>query len=131
MSEREQLDPIRIWREWIVKSEKQWSDHLTDLMGDERFSKGMGRYMQEGLHTQRMFGDAMAQSLSSLNMPSRTDILDIGDRLGQMEETLSGLQVEIREQRAQLTRLASTGSADPAPKKAPSRTKKPPVNSDK
>ena len=128
MSEDETIDPIRIWREWMIKSEKQWSDHLTELMGDERFSKGMGRYIQEGLHTHRIFSDGMAQYLSSLNLPSRADVLDIGDRLGQIEDTLAALQVEIREQRAQLTKLANTGvtAGDPDQPKRPSRTKQPP-----
>jgi len=128
MSDDEQLDPMRIWREWMVKSEKQWSDHLTELMGDERFSKGMGRYIQEGLHTHRIFSDAMAQYLSSLNIPSRADVLDIGDRLGQIEDTLAALQVEIREQRAQITRLANTGAkgGETMQPKRPARTKRPP-----
>jgi hypothetical protein len=129
MSDDEQLDPVRIWREWMVKSEKMWSDHLTDMMGNEKFSKGMGRYIQEGLHTHRIFSDGMAQYLSNLNIPSRADVLDIGDRLGQIEDTLAALQIEIREQRAQLTRLANSGvgaSESVAPIK-PSRTKQPPA----
>jgi hypothetical protein len=132
MSEDNNLDPVRIWREWMIKSEKQWSDHLTEIMGDERFSKGMGRYIQEGLHSHRIFSDGMAQYLSSLNIPSRTDVLDIGDRLGQIEDTLAGLQVEIREQRAQLTRLANTGvdATDTTKPKRPSRTKQPPKKDD-
>ncbi len=132
MSDDETIDPIRIWREWMIKSEKQWSDHLTELMGDERFSKGMGRYIQEGLHSHRIFSDGMAQYLSSLNLPSRADVLDIGDRLGQIEDTLAALQVEIREQRAQLTRLANTGVEPGAsqPKK-PSRGKQPPKKTTK
>lgn len=129
MSDDEQLNPMRIWREWLIKSEKQWSDGLTEMMGDERFSKGMGRYIQEGLHTHRIFSDAMAQYLSNLNIPSRADVLDIGDRLGQIEDTLAALQVEIREQRAQITKLANSGaqsgaSVEPA---RPTRTKQPPA----
>ena len=129
MTDNQALDPVRLWREWMIKSEKMWSDHLTEVMGDERFSKGMGRYIQEALHTHRMFSDGMAQYLSNLNIPSRADVLDIGDRLGQIEETLAGLQVEIREQRVQLTRLSNAnGSASdqPGTKKRPSRTKQPP-----
>lgn len=128
MSEFEKVDPMRIWREWMVKSEKMWSENLTEIMGDERFSQGMGRYMQEALHTHRIFSDSMGQYLSNLNLPSRADVLDIGDRLGQIEETLSGLQVEIREQRAQLTRMAnsSANNDDKGSPKRPSRTKQPP-----
>ncbi len=132
MKDEDSLDPIRIWREWLVKSEKQWSDHLTEMMGDERFSKGMGRYVQEGLHSHRMFSDGMAQYLATLNLPSRADVLDLGDRLSQIEETLAGLQVEIRDQRAQLTKLANSGGiAAPGDAPArPSRTKQPPKRSD-
>lgn len=128
MSDFDKIDPVRIWREWMVKSEKMWSDNLTEMMGDERFSQGMGRYMQEALHTHRIFSDSMGQYLSNLNLPSRTDVLDIGDRLGQIEETLSGLQVEIRDQRAQLTRMANSNPStdDKTAAKRPSRTKQVP-----
>ena len=30
-----ELDPLRIWREWYQKSEKQWSDGLTQLLSSE------------------------------------------------------------------------------------------------
>jgi hypothetical protein len=122
------IDPLRLWREWFVKSEKTWSDALTDIMGDDRFSKGMGRYMQEALHTHRMFSESMAQYLANLNIPSRADILDLGDRLGQIEDALASIQIELRAQRA---RLASLGSGAPAAadgdgERKPSRTKRPP-----
>lgn len=125
MSNDDNLDPMRMMREWFVKSEKAWSDTLTEMMGDERFSKGMGRYMHEALHTHRMFSEGMAQYLANLNIPSRGDILDMSDRLAHIEDTLNQLQVEVRGQRAQLAKLA-TGKAEasPAPKR-PARTRKP------
>lgn len=125
----DKLNPMSLWRDWFVKSEKAWSQALTDVMGDERFSKGMGRYMQEALHTHRMFSEGMSQYLANLNLPSRSDVLDIGDRLGQIEDTLALIQVELREQRIQLARAsASTPSLEtansPAPVR-PARTKQP------
>ncbi len=119
MSIDSDMNPLRVWREWIVKSEKMWSDAITDVMGDERVSSGMGRYMQEFLHIHRMFSETFAQYLSALNLPSRGDILDLSDRLGQLEDTVAALQVEIREQRAMLA------GGDSATKK-PSRSRKPP-----
>ena len=68
----EKLEPMTLWRDWFVKSEKAWSQALTDVMGDEKFSKGMGRYMQEALHTHRMFSEGMSQYLANLNLPSRS-----------------------------------------------------------
>ncbi len=129
MSNEEGMDPVRLWREWFVKSEKAWSDTLTEMMGDERFSKGMGRYMHEALHTHRMFSEAMAQYLANLNIPSRGDILDMNDRLAHIEDTLNQLQVEVRGQRAALSKLAA-GTPGAAERKKPARTRKPPTTTD-
>jgi len=128
----DKLNPMALWRDWFVKSEKAWSQALTDMMGDERFSKGLGRYMQEALHTHRMFSEAMSQYLANLNLPSRSDVLDVSDRLGQIEDTLAAIQVELREQRIQIARAlaptmnTSTENPDAAPLARPARTKRPP-----
>lgn len=119
----DELDPIRMWREWFVKSEKMWSDALTEMMGDEKFSQGMGRYVREGLHAHRMFSESMAQYLANLNIPSRTDILDMTDRVHHIEDALSQIQVELREQRGLLAKFAAGGS-EPETRKRPARTKK-------
>jgi hypothetical protein len=125
MSDDEQLNPVRLWREWFVKSEKAWSQAMTDMMGDERFSKGMGRYMQEALHTHRMFSESMAQYLANLNLPSRQDVLDVSDRLGRVEDALASVQVELREMRMRLAQGGVTSGAQPGIVK-PARTKRPP-----
>jgi len=126
--EQEPVNPVRLWREWFVKSEKAWSQAMTDMMGDERFSKGMGRYMQEALHTHRMFSESMAQYLANLNLPSRQDVLDIGDRLGQVEDALASVQVELRELRMRMAQGGAAGIAPSAPHPGsvkPARTKRP------
>lgn len=128
MSKEDSLDPIRLWREWFVKSEKAWSDTLTELMGDERFSTGLGRYLHEALHTHRMFSEAMGQYLANLNIPSRADMLDMSDRLAHIEDTLNQVQVELRNQRAQLTKLASGAGDAGEQRRRPARTKRPESN---
>lgn len=125
MSEDESINPVRLWREWFVKSEKAWSQAMTDAMGDERFSQGMGRYMQEALHTHRMFSESMAQYLANLNLPSRQDILDLGDRLGQVEDALAAVQVELRELRTRVAQ-GGAGSGPLAAGSKPVRTRRPP-----
>lgn len=125
MTDDNQLNPVRLWREWFVKSEKAWSQAMTDMMGDERFSKGMGRYMQEALHTHRMFSESMAQYLANLNLPSRQDILDLSDRMGQVEDALAAVQVELRELRTRFAQGAGTAPATTERAK-PARTKRPP-----
>jgi hypothetical protein len=128
MSDNERIEPMALWRDWFVKSEKAWSQALTDMMGDERFSKELGRHTQEALHTHRIFSETMSQYLAHFNLPSRSDMLDIGDRLGQIEDTLAALQVELREQRLLLAKAdISTVAAKEAVR--PTRTKRPPDQS--
>ena len=125
MSDDDQMNPVRLWREWFVKSEKAWSQAMTDVMGDERFSKGMGRYMQEALHTHRMFSESMAQYLANLNLPSRQDILDLSDRMGQVDDALASVQVELRELRTRLAQGVTALPATSAERPKPARTKRP------
>lgn len=117
------LDPMRMMREWFVKSEQMYSDAMTEVMGDERFSKTTGRYMQEALHMQRMFGEAMGQYLANLNLPSRTEVVEIKERVSNMEATLDSILVEMRAIRA----AQASGSTDAPVKKKPARTKKAPA----
>ena len=124
MSNNDELNPIRLWREWFVKSEKAWSDSLSEMMGNEHFSQGLGRYIVEALHTHRMFSETMAQYLANLNVPSRGDILSMGDRLAQTESTLDQILVEMRQQRAEIARGAPQDATE-ATSKRPARTRQP------
>lgn len=124
MTKNDDLNPIRLWREWIVKSEQMWSDAITDVMGNPQVSAGMGRSMQEFLHMHRMFTESFAQYLSALNLPSRSDILDLSDRIGQLEDAVAAISVDLREQRALLAG-AGVVATDQAKKKKPSRTRQP------
>jgi hypothetical protein len=119
------LDPFRLWREWYQKSEKSWNDAVAQLLGDDRFAKSTGKYLQEALHAQRMFTEAMAKYLANLNFPSRSDVLALSDRVGKVEDVLAALQVEIRQLRRALTEREPTAGEGTRPLR-PKRTKTPP-----
>ncbi len=120
MADNKDMDPMQLMRDWFVQSEKMWSDAMSDVMANERVAESSGRFMQEALHTQRMFSESMGQYLSNMNMPTRTDILDLKDRISQVEDSVNAVLVELRE-----TRAAQPASAKAsAPKKKPTRTKK-------
>ncbi len=112
------LEPMRMWREWYQKSEKQWSEMLTDIMADEKFGKTFGHLFQEWLHAQHMISELIGQQLAALNMPSRADMLDVRDRLGEVEDGVGQLTAEI----AQLRRMLTTKAVVEAP-----ATSRPPV----
>jgi hypothetical protein len=120
MTDNKNMDPMQLMRDWFVQSEKMWSDAMSEVMADERVAEGSGRFMQEALHTQRMFSESMGQYLSNMNMPSRTDILDLKDRVSQMEDSVNMVLVELREMRAEKPATAEAS----AQKKKPTRTRK-------
>jgi len=119
------LDPVRLWREWYQKSEKSWNEGISQLMGDDRVAKSTGKYLQEAIHAQRMFTESMAKWLANLNFPSRSDVLALSDRVGKLEDTIAGLQVEIRQLRQALTKQDWANGADLRASR-PKRTKTPP-----
>jgi len=120
MADNKDMDPMQLMRDWFVQSEKMWSDAMSDVMANERVAESSGRFMQEALHTQRMFSESMGQYLSNMNMPTRTDILDLKDRISQVEDSVNAVLVELREMRAAQPASAKAS----APKKKPTRTKK-------
>jgi len=119
------LDPVRLWREWYQKSEKSWNEGISQLLGDDRVAKSTGKYLQEAIHAQRMFTESMAKWLANLNFPSRSDVLALSDRVGKLEDTIAGLQVEIRQLRQALTKQDWANGADLRASR-PKRTKTPP-----
>jgi hypothetical protein len=119
------FEPFRLWREWYQKSEKSWNEMVTQFMGDDRVAKTTGKYLQEALHAQRMFTDAMAKYLANLNLPSRVDVLALSDRVGKVEDALAGLQVEIHQLRRALGERG-LASSEESPRLRPKRTKTPP-----
>lgn len=121
MSENEKIDPFRAWREWYQENEKRWSDTMTEVMGDDRFAKGMGRSFQEMLHTHKILTDSMAQYLGAMNMPSRSDVLALGERIGKLEDAVASLEVAI----GKLRQAPFATSTNPVEK--PKRTRKPPA----
>ena len=120
------FEPFRLWSEWYQKSEKSWNEAVTQFMGDDRVAKSTGKYLQEALHAQRMFTDAMAKYLANLNFPSRTDVLALSDRLGKVEDALAGLQVEVRQLHRTLAER-KLASSEKTPRLRPKRTKTPPT----
>lgn len=119
MTNNKNMDPMQLMRDWFVQSEKMWSDAMSDVMANERVAESSGRFMQEALHMQRMFSESMGQALSNMNMPTRNDILDLKDRVSQMEDSVNAVLVELRQMRAEKPAAATT-----AAKKKPARTKK-------
>jgi polyhydroxyalkanoic acid synthase PhaR subunit len=109
-------DFTAMWSEWLTQSERQWNTFFNETMNTDQFSQSLGGMMDFYIAMQKGFSDQMARYLATVNMPSRTDILAVNDRLLDIENRLAAIE-------ARLTSMgAATNTADAT--RRPARTRK-------
>lgn len=108
------VSPVALWRDWIVKSEAQWSQGLSELMKDERLSGPLGRQADELRMMQRQFAELAQASLAAANLPSRSDLEALDERMGRLEDGLAQVAAALsRLEQALAARQAVTPAAPP------------------
>ena len=93
MSETPQkpVDPFAIWQEMVSEFETHANTTLNTAMGSDEFAQFMGKATGLSLGPQNAVGNMMSRYLAALNLPSRTDIAALGERLQAIEGTLDRL----------------------------------------
>ena len=110
------FDPMKLWRDWFVKNERDWSEAMTRMIKDDTVSQGLGTEFNASLVQQQAMKRNMADFMANMNLPTRDDLTAMGERLGQLEDAVARIE-------ALLVRLGPAAAATPSPK--PSRTRKP------
>ncbi len=88
-------DVGQLWRNWLTDTERQWNGFFNDVMGTDSFGRFLGGYMEIYTTFQRLVAQNMERSLSTLNVPSRSDIVDLSERLSGVEERLHSIEASI------------------------------------
>lgn len=125
MAERPAMDPLGMWREWVSQSERQWNAFLNQAMATDEFSQAMGKFMDFYLNLQKGMNEAMSRYLQLVNMPSRQEVLALGERLSAIEERLGRIEGALGPSRETAGTAAISAGAAPTPR--PPRTRKPPA----
>ena len=82
----------------------------------------MGQDFGASLHRQQMFAEVIGKSLAALNLPSRDEVLALGERIGRIEDGLAGVQASLTQLRLSLGATVApqaTGHRPPRTRKAP------------
>lgn len=95
-SSNDRPDVGQLWRNWLVDTERQWNAFFNDVMGTDSFGRFLGGYMEIYSTVQRLVAQNMERSLSTLNVPSRSDIVELSERLGGVEERLAAIESNLR-----------------------------------
>ena len=118
------VNPVAMWRDWIVKSEAQWSQGLSELLKDEHTNRLLGRQLDEMRMMQKQFAEVAQTSLAWLNLPSRTDFEALDERLGRIEDGLAQVSAAVsRLQEALVAQGAVAQTAPPRTRRAPAAKK--------
>ena len=117
------LSPAQIWRDWFVQCESQWSAALTQLLRDPRVGEPLNRQLSEVQLMHRQFAEFAQASLAWLNLPSRSDLEAIDERMGRLEDGLAQVAAALSDLRLALA--ASPGLAPAQVAARPARTRRP------
>ena len=117
------VSPMAMWRDWVAKSEAQWSESVSNLLKDPKAGSVMTRQVEEARLAQRMFAEMAQASLAVVNLPSRSDLEGLDERMGRIEDGLAALSAELVRMREA---MAASG-ADAVAKPMPPRNRKAPA----
>lgn len=85
----ERFDPLKAWHEWFTQGERQWSESLTEMMKQDSVAQAVGKEINAALYGQQMLTKNMAGPLGMMNLPTREDIMALGERLGSLEDSIA------------------------------------------
>ncbi len=88
-------DVGQLWRTWLTETERQWNTFFNVVMSTDSFGRFLGGYMDIYSTFQRLVAQNMERSLSTLNVPSRSDIVELSERLSGVEERLAAIESSI------------------------------------
>ena len=118
MAERSTADPAAIWRELVSQWEKGVNELANKAMGSAEFSRAMNQATSGSIGLQQSLGDLIGKYLTALNLPSRAEMVSIGERLAAMETTLNQIAAALDRIDPHAT-IAATGARPPRTKRAP------------
>lgn len=114
-------DPADVWRTMLAEMEKGYNAFANQAMGSQEFSRVMNQAGNASFGAQKALGDLMEKYLTGMNLPSRAQLTNMGERLQAIESQLNEIKALLYRTHGDAN--AASGLAS-LPK--PPRTKRPP-----
>ena len=125
-TESANADVTELWRNWLTETERQVNGFFNEVMGTDAFSRVAGNYMDGYSVVQRSLNQGMERYLNTFNLPTHSDIVELGDRLRTIEERLTTIEGNLRTvaEKAGLEPAASVTQLKPKRTRRPKSQKK-------
>jgi SMC interacting uncharacterized protein involved in chromosome segregation len=114
-------DPVAVWQNLIGEMEKGFNSFANQAMASPEFSKIVNQVGGVTAGAQKQLGDLMEKYLVSMNLPSRAQMVSMGERLQSIEGQLNEIKALLHQARQS---GASEDGHPAAPR--PPRTRRPP-----
>jgi hypothetical protein len=109
------------WRKWLTETERQFNGFFGEVLGTDAFSRAAGNYMEGYAVLQRALNQGMERYLNTFNLPTHSDIVELGERLHNIEERLAALEQNVNT----LANAAGVSMSASVTQLRPRRTRKP------
>ena len=115
-------DPAAMWQNFLGDVEKGFNSFANQTMGSGEFSRAMNQLSGTAVGAQKTLGDVMERYLVGMNLPSRAQMENMGERLQAIEGQLNEIKALLHQ--VHHNSAASDQPVPGAPK--PPRTRRPP-----
>jgi hypothetical protein len=114
-------DPVEMWHAMLGEMEKGFNAIATQAMASPDISKVVNQVGGVSAGAQKQISDMMEKYLAGMNLPSRSQMTQFGERLQAIESQLAEITLLLR----QTHNVSTAPGVPPAPK--PPRTRRPPA----
>ena len=118
-----QPDAAETFNKLITEWERGFDAMANKIMGTDEFSSSMNKFQDLQLSMQKRFNEAMAEQLTTFNLPSRDDMLRLGEGIRSLDKRLSHIEDLLA---SQAKKSGKSKKDSKNKKKGPPRTKQPP-----
>ena len=115
-------DPVAMWQNMLGEMEKGFNSFANQAMASPEFSKVVNQVGGVAAGAQKQLGDLMEKYLVSMNLPSRAQMVSMGERLQSIEGQLNEIKALLHQIHGNAG--APEGGYPAAPR--PPRTRRPP-----
>lgn len=89
-------DAAQLWRAWLSETERQLNGFFGEILGTDEFARLSGGFVDGYAVVQRALNQQMERYLNTFNLPTHSDIIELGERMNNIEERLASLEATIR-----------------------------------
>lgn len=117
MTQQVPTDPMAWFRDMVTQWETMANQFGGEMSKSPEFSQAMHGMTSAQLAMRQAMHETMEKTLAAANMPSRAEVVDLGERLNRIEDSLRRIEA----------RLGGAGEGDGVTpvRPKPKRTKKP------